>query len=311
MNNKSNTYKIDLYKNIITVLLFIISYSTSAQRGLRVGYIDTEYILSNLDEYKRASSELSKQADQWKKEIETGLSKIKASRAQLENEKILLTPEIYEERLNDITFEEQEILDYQLKRFGSEGDLILQKKQLIKPIQDQIFNAVQEIAKARQYDFIFDKSADLVMLFATNRYDLSDIIVKTITRNSDREQAKTRKERKELDKLSLIPEVKRENKEDFESEDDLNTNENALTEEEIRAKVKEERKQKNLEERKRKLEEQQKLIDASNRRRDSLITVKEARRKGVSFDEMKAIKEEEKREKEQKDKNNMPGPPKL
>ena len=301
MNIKSNTYKIDLYKKIITVLLFIISYSTSAQRGLRVGYIDTEYILSNLDEYKRASSELSKQADQWKKEIETSLSKIKASRAQLENEKILLTPEIYEERLNDITFEEQEILDYQLKRFGSEGDLILQKKQLIKPIQDQIFNAVQEIAKARQYDFIFDKSADLVMLFATNRYDLSDIIVKTITRNSDREQAKTRKERKELDKLSLIPEVKRENKADFESSDDI-PSDNTLTEEEIRAKVKEERKKKNLEERKRKLEEQQKLIDASNRRRDSLITIKEARRKGVSFDEMKAIKEQEKKEKEEKEK---------
>ena len=87
--------------------------------------------------------------------------------------------------LEDITFEEAEILDYQQKRFGPNGDLMIQKKQLIQPIQDQIFAAVQEIAGNKQYDFIFDKSADVVMLYSAERFDISELVLRSITRSSN------------------------------------------------------------------------------------------------------------------------------
>jgi Skp family chaperone for outer membrane proteins len=90
----------------------------------------------------------------------------------LKTEKVLLTKELIEEREEEITFQEKELLDYQQKRFGPNGDLIIQKAVLVKPIQDQVFTAVQDIAEAKKYDFIFDKSSDLTMLFAakTIRY---------------------------------------------------------------------------------------------------------------------------------------------
>ena len=82
-----------------------------------------------------------------------------------------------------------EILDYQQKRFGPNGDLMIQRKQLMQPVQDQIFAAVQEIAGNKQYDFVFDKSTDVVMLYSADRFDISDQVLRSITRSSKRRQA--------------------------------------------------------------------------------------------------------------------------
>ena len=88
----------------------------------------------------------------------------------------------------EILFDEEELSEYQQKRFGPRGDLIIQKQQLIQPIQDQIFNAIRELAKSRNYDFIFDKSADIVMLYSDKRYDVSDQILRTISRANNRKK---------------------------------------------------------------------------------------------------------------------------
>ncbi|MCB0471111.1 MAG: OmpH family outer membrane protein, partial [Flavobacteriaceae bacterium] len=179
---------------------------TAQRNGARIGYIDTEYILQNIPEYQEATAQLQTKVEQWKAEIEQRLGVIAQKRKDLSNEKALLTKELIEEREEDITFEEQEILDYQQKRFGPDGDLSLQKKALMQPIQDQIFAAVQDIAEDRNYDFIFDKSADVVMLYSAQRFDLSDQIVRIITRTAKREQASSKKERKEAEEEELIPE---------------------------------------------------------------------------------------------------------
>ena len=121
--------------------------------------------------------------------------------------KTLLTNELIKEREEDITFEELEILDYQQKRFGPNGDLMIQKRQLIQPIQDQIFAAVQDIAATKQYDFIFDKSADVVMLYSADRFDLSEQIIRTINRSSKREQAQSRKEVRDAKDEDVVPVV--------------------------------------------------------------------------------------------------------
>lgn len=194
----------------LLAIISLMSFSSNAQRGVRIGYIDTEYILQNVPEYQEASTQLDKKVLQWKTEIEKKLSVIEQKKKELENESVLLTKELYEERMEDISFEEAEILDYQQKRFGPSGDLMIQKRQLIEPIQDQIFAAVQQIAETKKFDFIFDKSADVVMLYSAERYDISEQVLRTITRTSKRNQAKSKKERKELEEEEVVPEVSEE-----------------------------------------------------------------------------------------------------
>jgi len=194
----------------LLAVVFMLSISSHAQRGVRIGYIDTEYILENVPEYQEASTQLESKVQKWKTEIDGRLGGIEQKRKDLSNEKTLLTSELVKEREEDITFEELEILDYQQKRFGPNGDLMIQKRQLIQPIQDQIFAAVQDIASTKQYDFIFDKSADVVMLYSADRFDLSEQVIRAINRSSKREQAGSRKEAKEAKDEDVVPVVNEE-----------------------------------------------------------------------------------------------------
>ncbi|MFK7781366.1 OmpH family outer membrane protein [Psychroserpens sp.] len=200
------------YKVLFLVTIMgLMSFVSSAQgRGVRIGYIDTEYILQNIPEYQQATTQLEQKVQQWKSEIEQRLNTIDQKKKQLENESVLLTKELYEERLEDISYEEADILDYQQKRFGPNGDLMIQKKQLMQPIQDQIFAAVQEIAGNKKYDFIFDKSADVVMLYSADRFDISDLIIRSITRSSKRTQAKSRADRKKANEEDVVPVINEE-----------------------------------------------------------------------------------------------------
>ncbi len=194
----------------LVTIISLMSFVSNAQRGVRIGYIDTEYILENIPEYQEASAQLEQKVQQWKTEIEQRLADIDSKKKQLNSESVLLTKELYEERLEDISFEEAEILDYQQKRFGPNGDLMIQKQQLIQPIQDQIFAAVQEIADGKKYDFIFDKSADVVMLFSAERFDLSELVIRSITRSAKRTQAKSRADRKKAAKEDVVPVANKE-----------------------------------------------------------------------------------------------------
>lgn len=183
---------------LLSILFGFTAFSVQAQQTVRIGYVDMEYILENVPEYQQATAQLDKKVSQWKQEVEKELSRIDKMKLELENERPLLTSELIKDRQEEIAFEEQKIIDYQQKRFGPRGDLITQKLQLIKPIQDQVFVAVQEIAKNRKYDLIFDKSADMVMLYAADKLDVSDQVLRSITRASNREELETRQEKKEL-----------------------------------------------------------------------------------------------------------------
>ncbi|MGS2727563.1 OmpH family outer membrane protein [Psychroserpens sp. BH13MA-6] len=194
----------------LMTIISLMSFVSNAQRGVRIGYIDTEYILENIPEYQEASSQLDQKVQQWKTEIEQRLTAIESKKKQLNSERVLLTKELYEERLEDISFEEAEVLEYQQKRFGPNGDLMIQKQQLVQPIQDQIFSAVQEIADGKKYDFIFDKSADVVMLYSAERFDISELVIRSITRSAKRTQAKSRAERKQAEKEDVVPIVNKE-----------------------------------------------------------------------------------------------------
>lgn len=191
-------------KNYFFILLFLITYLVSAQRSVKIGYIDTEYILENLPEYNQVSDRLEEKAVGWKKEIEDRSRKIEQKKEALNSERILLTNEMIDEIEEEISLDEGELSEYQQKRFGPRGDLIIQKQQLIQPIQDQIFNAIRELAKSKNYDFIFDKSADIVMLYSDKRFDVSDQILRTISRANNRKKLDSRKDKREIENQSLI-----------------------------------------------------------------------------------------------------------
>ena len=181
------------YFAIAFLILSAVFQGNAQSRGVKIGYIDMEYILQNVPDYSEAKSQLEQKAQKWKQDIEAKKIEIAKLKDALKTEKALLTKELVDEREEEIKFQEDELLDFQQKKFGPNGDLITQKAVLVKPIQDQVFTAVQDIAEAKKYDYIFDKSSDLTMLFAAKRHDISDQVIRTITRAEKREQ-KSKKE---------------------------------------------------------------------------------------------------------------------
>lgn len=198
-------------KLVFLLLLTLSGIAVEAQtRGVRIGYIDMEYILQNVPDYTEAKNQLELKAQRWKQEIETKQNEINAFKESLNNERVLLTKELIEEKEEEIKFLETELIDYQQKRFGPNGDLIVQKAVLIKPIQDQVFTAVQDLAEAQKFDFILDKSSDLTVLFAAKRHDISDRVIRSLTRASKREQM-SKKQLKELEEKERIEDYKDDN----------------------------------------------------------------------------------------------------
>jgi Skp family chaperone for outer membrane proteins len=177
-------------QRFLFIFLVLIAVNTSQAQGktTRIGYIDMEYILENVSDYKEAKAQLELKAQKWKQEIEAKKLNINTLKENLKAEKALLTKELIDERETEIKFQEDEMLDYQQKQFGADGNLIRQKSALAKPIQDQVFTAVQDIAEAKNYDFIFDKSSDLTMLFSNKRFDISDQVLRVLNRTEKREQ---------------------------------------------------------------------------------------------------------------------------
>ena len=182
-------------------LTLVFVHAMDAQtRGTKIGFIDMEYILQNVPDYTEAKTQLEQKTEKWKLEIDTKKIEINKLKDVLKAERALLTKELIDERETEINFLENENLEYQQKRFGPNGDLIIQKSLLVKPIQDQVFTAIQDIAERLKYDFIFDKTSDLTMLFAAKRFDLSDQIIRTLTRTEKREQLTKKQQKAEEDK---------------------------------------------------------------------------------------------------------------
>ncbi|MBZ4044432.1 OmpH family outer membrane protein [Flavobacterium hibisci] len=191
----------------IFLALIVANTSEAQTRSTRIGYIDMEYILENVSDYKEAKSQLDLKATKWKQEIETKKLEINKLKENLKTEKALLTKELIEERETEIKFLENEMLEYQQKQFGVDGNLMHQKAALAKPIQDQVFTAVQDIAEAKNYDFIFDKSSDLTMLFSAKRFDISDQVIRILNRTEKRQQLNKKQLKEQEAKENLENEI--------------------------------------------------------------------------------------------------------
>ncbi|WP_124978968.1 OmpH family outer membrane protein [Nonlabens xiamenensis] len=183
---------------VLTVLLGF-AFAKAQQRGARIGYVNMEYILESVPEYQEASRQLEQKMSKWKQEIDAMNTEIEQMETALKNERVLLTKELIEEKEEDIAIKQQELADYQQKRFGAQGDFVLQKQQLIQPVQDQVFNEVQKIGQQKKYDYIVD-SSDLAMLYSEDRHDISDVILKAIGRTGKKKEA----QKKELSRTEQI-----------------------------------------------------------------------------------------------------------
>ncbi|WP_396140805.1 OmpH family outer membrane protein [Flavobacterium sp.] len=189
---------------LISILFLSAVFQANAQsKGVKIGYIDMEYILQNVPDYSEAKNQLEQKAQKWKQDIEAKKIEIAKLKDALKTERALLTKELIDEREEEIKFQENELLDFQQKKFGPNGDLITQKAVLVKPIQDQVFTAVQDIAEAKKYDFVFDKASDLTMLFSAKRYDISDQVIRVITRAERREQMSAKEVKQQEAKEAL------------------------------------------------------------------------------------------------------------
>ena len=166
---------------LILVLLFSVTFSWS-QRNQIIAYIDMEYILENVPEYLKAQNILDAKVAKWRSKLDKQARHIEVLKTDLANEKAILTKDLIEEKEDEIDLKQQELRRLESLYFGSKGDMFLVRKQLVKPIQDQIYNAIQAISVRKKYDFVFDKSSDLVMLYSNKKYDISELVLATINR---------------------------------------------------------------------------------------------------------------------------------
>lgn len=180
---------------LFLVLLFSISLSW-AQRSQIIAYIDMEYILENVPEYLEAQNTLDAKVVKWQQKLDKQARFIEVLKTDLANEKAILTKDLIEEKEEEISLKHDELRRLESLYFGPKGDLFTLRKQLVKPIQDQVYNAIQNISARKKYDFVFDKSSELVMLYSNKKYDISEIILSYIDKNRNVANRKAKQEEK-------------------------------------------------------------------------------------------------------------------
>lgn len=178
----------------IALVLLSIQVGFSQRDVQKIGYIDLEYILSQIPEYSVAQGKLDLKVKEWNKNLDKLKKEIETMKVDLNNEKALLTEDLIEDRLEDIAILEEEFKKTEMGYYAVDGDLFFYRKLLVKPIQDQVYNAVQEIGKARRFEIIFDKSSEIIMLYTSEKADISDLVLRSILRT-----VKTEDRKKELE----------------------------------------------------------------------------------------------------------------
>ena len=174
---------------IVTVLVFAIQNSV-AQKGQSLAYIDMEYILENVPEYVAAQKDLNIKIEVWKTKLSKLERHIEVLKTDLATEKAILTKDLIEEKEEDITIKEEELARLESLYFGPQGDLFNLRRQLVQPIQDLVYNSVQSIAERKKYDFVVDKSSELVMLYSNKKYDISELVLANIVKGKKIETTK-------------------------------------------------------------------------------------------------------------------------
>ncbi|MEO6136961.1 MAG: OmpH family outer membrane protein [Ginsengibacter sp.] len=164
-------------------LLFILSACllfATASMAQRYAVIDSKYILDKLPDYKEAQGKLDQFSKMWQQEIDKKSSELEKMYQEYDAEQVMLSDDLKKKREDQIYNKEVDVRELQKKRFGYEGDLFKKREELIKPIQDKVYNAIQKLATAKLYDFILDKSEGITVIFADPKLDKSDDVLKEL-----------------------------------------------------------------------------------------------------------------------------------
>ena len=159
---------------LAAALLLLLGFSAGAQK---FAYVDTQYILQNVPEYNTAQNRIDALTIEWQKEIEAKFAEIEKMYRDYQNEAILLPEEMKRRREEEIIGKEREVKELQQKRFGQNGDLFKKREELIKPIQEKIYAALEEVATSGNYAVIFDKASGATMLYTNPRFDISEEVL--------------------------------------------------------------------------------------------------------------------------------------
>ena len=288
-----------MIKKIFFIAFLITSSLTLAQKELRIGYIDMEYILDNVPEYQEAQSRLDDKIKGWQKKLDDLEIEIEQMNTSLANEKALLTNEMIKEREEDIDIKRQELRKLQSAFFGPTGDMYQMRKQFVKPVQDQVFNSIQDIAEKKRYDFIFDKSSDLIMLYSNSKHDVSELVLNDIVKDRKRQTLEDNKQARINKTTQTDPDLEGAEVVN-ESAEENSISDGEMTDEEVEKtpeQIKMEEKAAKQAELKARIKEQQ---EAREKLRDSLKRVAEERRAA----KLKEIEERNKQREELKKNNN-------
>ncbi len=163
-----------------TALVCILFFGLNIAEAQKFGYIDSEFILSKMPEYKKAQDEIDQLSAAWEKEISEMQTKVEGLYSSYQAEQVLLTEEMKTSRLDEIKKKETELKEYNKKVFGFGGLYFLKKQELIRPLQDKVWDAVEKVAKSNRLAIIFDKSGELVMIYTDPRHDYTDFVLEEL-----------------------------------------------------------------------------------------------------------------------------------
>ncbi len=166
-------------KKALSAICFLLLF-LSAANAQRYAVIDSKFILDKLPEYKDAQKRLDQFSELWQQELDQRQAAMDKMVKDFEAEQVMLPDNLKKKREDEIFNKEKELRDLQRKRYGFEGDLFKKRQELIKPIQDRVYNAVQKLASEKQYDFILDKSEGITVIFADPKLDKSEEILKSL-----------------------------------------------------------------------------------------------------------------------------------
>ncbi len=166
--------------NIKTFFFFVLIglLSNPVVNAQRWGYVDTKAILEKIPEYKAAEQEIEQISQKWQKELEAMYANIEKMYQKYEAEKVLLTADVQRKREEEIINEEKKAKEFQKKKFGYEGELFKLREEKVKPIQDKLFKAIEDLAKEKRIDFMLDKSGAVTVLYFNPEYDMTQAVLK-------------------------------------------------------------------------------------------------------------------------------------
>ena len=164
----------------LLVFAAVMAFGTAFAKDQPIAYIDMQYILKNLPQYEQANEQLTMLSKRWQKEVDAAQQEARVLATNYQTEQIFLSENMRTQREQEIVKKEQEVLELKRKYFGQEGELYKKREALIKPIQDEVYNAIQEVANEKRIDVVKDRSADPALIYMSSKLDVSDQVLQKL-----------------------------------------------------------------------------------------------------------------------------------